>query len=1091
MKKIFNGVLSLAMLFSLTTSTMVKAEENTNSGENGGVQETSEKSEAVITLQDRINALPTVEEFEAKEESEQTEVYNEAEAISDAFDLLSEEEQTEVDTTKLQDLFTYFNSLVEPINDNVGDDSNDGTDGSEDSGEEQSSTVTLDLSKGRVLVKPTGYEQGGNSYEFTGTYIFTGSFTGDTAIDFSNKTDNPVTYDIVFDNVTITPTAHCTAIRVQNSEITSKITLNITNKGTSKISCSNHAVFANQNENNQELEVNITETEGSSLEMKRTDGKNNEMIYYGNSSVKINGTPVSNTSSYNSNDMIIDPASKSWKEIRKGGTYYIKGGEYKYGVQIYTSEDVKFVVEGDFTCKSINYFLVYGSANIVIDNPSNYKVQMDKYGIFYDDESSNENGTLTINGGEYIENGANAIGLIYVSRKTNLITLNNCTFTKNNTGSDRYIIYAQNIKATNCTFNNYVNAIFAEKNVELDGTTTFNSNTTTADTGADVVLSKASTTLAFGDNLDTKGKKIKIAGDFTFDEGEQRRITVNNTDIKYFDILDAKSDYAIGYNTTDKYFYLWNHTHAWTYNLNTTKNAIEAHCSNEKCYYYDNPVTATVSATSVVYTGERYSKASIENNITDVTGKEVKGITYEGINDTDYIANTVPPTNAGTYSALIGIVIRDNDKVIASINFAIAKASQNNPSGLLLTEETIKGKHDGSIGNVTTDMEYRKEGETTYTAITSETLTGLGSGTYYVRYKEQDNYEASNDTKAVITAEIEGLNVTVPTEQKGYTLTVDESLVEYNESSKITFALQDGYSKTDDFKVKVNGKEVTLDSNDEYTISDIHEDQVITVEGVDDITAPTINGLENGKTYTKTQTFTVDEPNLKEVKVDGVVVQATEGKYTLVPKNGTYTIVASDEAGNEMKITVTVSFEEVVKPTIQSKTYTGKTLTADIKSTDLYEVSKNDGGVDASKYDVQLTLKDTVNYKWKDSTEASVTVSFEITKAKATVEMKANSLTENGQQQELVTGKTSGGTLMYYVNGKWTTSVPTGKDAGTYTVKYKVDGGKNYEDIKESSIIVKINAKSSDSKKKSTSKTTSVPTTTNTYTLVPTDTKGN
>ncbi len=96
--------------------------------------------------------------------------------------------------------------------------------------------------------------------------------------------------------------------------------------------------------------------------------------------------------------------------------------------------------------------------------------------------------------------------------------------------------------------------------------------------------------------------------------------------------------------------------------------------------------------------------------------------------------------------------------------------------------------------------------------------------------------------------------------------------------------------------------------------------------------------------------------------------------------------------------------------------------------------------------------------------------------------VKANSLTANGQKQELVTGKTSGGTLKYYVDGEWTTTVLKAKDAGTYTVKYRVDGDKNYEDIKESSITVKIKSKSNPS-------TNNSPQTSTTYSLVPTDTK--
>ena len=1018
------------------------------------------------TLQERIDALPTVDEFKTKEESEQSEIYDEAEAISDSFNLLTEEEQAEIDTTKLEDLITYFNSLVEIEASNEDDDSSVGSDG--DNEEKQSASVTLSLSDGAIDISPTGYTQSGTTYEFTGTYTITGSFTGDTGLDFSNNTESPVTYNIIFDNVSITSSTYCTAIRIQDSAITSKITLNITNKGTSKIYSHNHPVFSNQSTNNKELEVNITETEGSSLELKRTDS-NSEMIYSGNSSVKINGTAISNTEAYSTEDWIINPSS-SCKEINKGGTYYVKGGDYTSfsAISIETSEKVTFVIEGDITCNGI-FLNIQSSGEVVVENEENHKINCS---YFIDDESL-YNAKITVNGGEYIGND-NALATIYAPHNTSEFTLDNCTFKRNNT-SYKSGIYARNIKATNCTFETCGDAIVAFQNITLDGTNTFTNNAS-----SDIKLNSTDGRLNFGDTFESNGQIIKVSLASSLSEGEKRRITENNIDAKYLNTLvAANTSYAINYDSTDKYYYVWEHTHTWTYNSNKDKNTIEAHCSSEDCIYHDNPLTAKISSPSDVYNGKQYSKTKVENNISSITGAQPYSITYEGLDGTDYAARPQAPTNAGLYRASFRL---ENTDPIIYANFSIAKAPQVNPSGLLLRDETIKGKHDGSIENLSTSMEYRKEGETTYTAITSTTLTGLASGKYYVRYKELENYEASKDTECIIDAKIAGLNVTVPSEQLGYTLTVDKSLVEYNESSKITFALNAGYSKTEDFKVKVNGVEITLDSNNEYTITNIQENQTITVEGVDDITAPTINVLENGKTYTKTQTFTVTEPNLKEVTVDGVAVEAKEGKYTLVPKNGTYTIIAKDLALNEMQITVTVNFEEVEQPTITSKTYTGKVMTADVKDTDDYEVTKNDGGTDVGKYDVKLTLKDAVNYKWKDSTETTITIPFEITKAKPTVEVKANSLTANGQKQELVTGKTSGGTLKYYVDGEWTTTVPKAKDAGTYTVKYRVDGDKNYEDVKESSITVKIKSKYIPSTNNSTQTST-------TYTLVPTDTK--
>ena len=83
----------------------------------------TETSEAVKALQERINALPSVEEFQAMADGttvedstlnqKQMDVYNEAQVIADELDQLSEEEQGQVDTSRLEALFEYFNSMTD------------------------------------------------------------------------------------------------------------------------------------------------------------------------------------------------------------------------------------------------------------------------------------------------------------------------------------------------------------------------------------------------------------------------------------------------------------------------------------------------------------------------------------------------------------------------------------------------------------------------------------------------------------------------------------------------------------------------------------------------------------------------------------------------------------------------------------------------------------------------------------------------------------------------------------------------------------------------------------------------------------------
>ncbi len=74
----------------------------------------------------------------------------------------------------------------------------------------------------------------------------------------------------------------------------------------------------------------------------------------------------------------------------------------------------------------------------------------------------------------------------------------------------------------------------------------------------------------------------------------------------------------------------------------------------------------------------------------------------------------------------------------------------------------------------------------------------------------------------------------------------------------------------------------------------------------------------------------------------------------------------------------------------------------------------------------------------------------------------AKSLTYTGAAQGLIsTGSTTGGTLQYSTdNSTWGTSVPTGTDAKTYTVYYKVAGDDCFNDVAVQSVTVTISPKS-------------------------------
>ena len=75
-----------------------------------------------------------------------------------------------------------------------------------------------------------------------------------------------------------------------------------------------------------------------------------------------------------------------------------------------------------------------------------------------------------------------------------------------------------------------------------------------------------------------------------------------------------------------------------------------------------------------------------------------------------------------------------------------------------------------------------------------------------------------------------------------------------------------------------------------------------------DATVPVISGIEAGKTYCAAQTVTVTEKYIGTVKVNSTKVILDENsQFALSPASGEQTIVVTDKAGNETRVTVTVN----------------------------------------------------------------------------------------------------------------------------------------------------------------------------------------
>ncbi|MCR5362265.1 MAG: chitobiase/beta-hexosaminidase C-terminal domain-containing protein [Bacteroidales bacterium] len=115
-------------------------------------------------------------------------------------------------------------------------------------------------------------------------------------------------------------------------------------------------------------------------------------------------------------------------------------------------------------------------------------------------------------------------------------------------------------------------------------------------------------------------------------------------------------------------------------------------------------------------------------------------------------------------------------------------------------------------------------------------------------------------------------------------------------------------------------------------------------------------------------------------------------------------------------------------------------------------------GTDAGTYTVYYRVAGDANHNDVDAKSFSVTI------AKATITdviaPSANTLTYNGEKQALVAaGSANGGEMLYSLTGKTLTYypvLPTGTNAKTYTVYYKVVADENHLDVEAQTLTVTI-----------------------------------
>lgn len=199
------------------------------------------------------------------------------------------------------------------------------------------------------------------------------------------------------------------------------------------------------------------------------------------------------------------------------------------------------------------------------------------------------------------------------------------------------------------------------------------------------------------------------------------------------------------------------------------------------------------------------------------------------------------PVDAGTY-ILYATWTGGTNHTTASLSLAVTIHKAAQTANITVVNETISGKGDGGVTLLPSAEGYesREKGETTFESIPAsqgQTFKTLAPGvTYEIRLAETKNYLPSAIQEITVQPGRK-LKVTLPENQKGYTLTASKTQLDWHEDVKLTFQLDSvGAYKAADFGIWAEaGSEktkLTLGNDGAVTLTAPEKNITITVTGV-------------------------------------------------------------------------------------------------------------------------------------------------------------------------------------------------------------------------------------------------------------------
>ncbi len=379
-------------------------------------------------------------------------------------------------------------------------------------------------------------------------------------------------------------------------------------------------------------------------------------------------------------------------------------------------------------------------------------------------------------------------------------------------------------------------------------------------------------------------------------------------------------------------------------------------------------------------------------------------------------------------------------------------------------------------------MEYSLDGKTFAAAIP----TGTNAGTYQVYYRSNGNgtYDTvTGEAPVSVTIAKAVPTVTAPKAMTGLVYTSQpQALIEAGTTTGGTMEYSlNGTTFATTIPTGTNAGNYTVyyraNGNTNYeTVTGQATVSVTIAKAVPTVTAPkamtglVYNGwpqalIEAGSTTGGTMEYSLNGTTYATT----IPTRTAAGTYTVYYRsydNENYETVAGQAP-------VSVTIAKAVPTVTAPKAKTGLVYTGQPQA--LIEAGTTTGGTMeyslngktfaatipteayAGTYTVYYRSYDDENY---ETVTGDAPISVTIAKAVPTVTApKAiKDLVFTGEPQALIEeGSTTGGTMEYSLDGKtFTATVPTGTDAGTYTVYYRVTGNTNYEDVEALSLSVTI-----------------------------------